>query len=133
MRVLLSSHTARFGREVGPPRTSAHAFPHYLSLFRSLRCSGFYHIPRISGLRTLYARGRESTVPRQRVSFSSKRRLLDGCRGVQSERRLYELRDQLKVQFRATQKAQINERKAADSKRRLTSWVTIHCNVMPLI
>jgi osomolarity two-component system sensor histidine kinase SLN1 len=45
--------------------------------------------------------------------------------GFQSERRLYVLRDQLKVQFRATQKAQINERKAADSKRRLTSWVTI--------
>ncbi|TDL23697.1 hypothetical protein BD410DRAFT_720943 [Rickenella mellea] len=40
-----------------------------------------------------------------------------------SERRLYTLRDQLKVQFRATQKAQINERKAADSKRRLTSYV----------
>ncbi|KAF8270639.1 hypothetical protein EI94DRAFT_1770739 [Lactarius quietus] len=38
-----------------------------------------------------------------------------------SERRLYILRDQLKVQFLATQRAQINERKAADSKRRLTS------------
>ncbi|KAF8892172.1 hypothetical protein BD779DRAFT_1784373 [Infundibulicybe gibba] len=33
------------------------------------------------------------------------------------------LRDQLKVQYKATQKAQINERKAADSKRRLTSYV----------
>ncbi|KAI9455208.1 hypothetical protein F5148DRAFT_1277243 [Russula earlei] len=41
-----------------------------------------------------------------------------------SERKLYILRDQLKVQFRATQKAQINERLAADSKRRLTSWAT---------
>lgn len=51
--------------------------------------------------------------------------ILDGGRGLQSERRLYVLRDQLKVQFRATQKAQVNERKAADSKRRLTSWVTI--------
>jgi len=40
-----------------------------------------------------------------------------------NERRLFSLRDQLKVQFRATQKAQINERKAADSKRRLTSYV----------
>lgn len=40
-----------------------------------------------------------------------------------SERRLYTLRDQLKIQFRATQKAQVNERKAADSKRRLTSYV----------
>ncbi|KAI9430179.1 hypothetical protein H4582DRAFT_1530726 [Lactarius indigo] len=40
-----------------------------------------------------------------------------------SERRLYVLRDQLKIQFLATQKAQINERKAADSKRRLTSYV----------
>ena len=42
-----------------------------------------------------------------------------------AERRLYTLRDQLKVQFRATQKAQVNERKAADSKRRLTSYVLI--------
>lgn len=42
-----------------------------------------------------------------------------------AERRLYTLRDQLKVQFRATQKAQVNERKAADSKRRLTSYVTL--------
>ncbi|KAF7795011.1 hypothetical protein EIP86_006155 [Pleurotus ostreatoroseus] len=40
-----------------------------------------------------------------------------------AERRLYVLRDQLKVQYRATQKAQVNERKAADSKRRLTSYV----------
>lgn len=42
---------------------------------------------------------------------------------AQAERRLYILRDQLKVQYRATQKAQVNERKAADSKRRLTSYV----------
>jgi hypothetical protein len=41
----------------------------------------------------------------------------------QTERRLYSLRDQLKVQFRATQKAQVNERKAMDSKMRLTSYV----------
>ncbi|THG98478.1 hypothetical protein EW026_g3717 [Hermanssonia centrifuga] len=40
-----------------------------------------------------------------------------------AERRLYTLRDQLKIQFRATQKAQVNERKTADSKRRLTSYV----------
>lgn len=40
-----------------------------------------------------------------------------------SERRLYTLRDELKIQFKAKQKAQINERKAADSKRRLTSYV----------
>ncbi|KAH9057453.1 hypothetical protein EDB87DRAFT_1565234 [Lactarius vividus] len=45
-----------------------------------------------------------------------------------SERRLYILRDQLKVQFLATQKAQINERKAADSKRRLTSCVRVPLN-----
>lgn len=37
------------------------------------------------------------------------------------ERRTYSLRDQLKIQFKATQKAQVNERQAADSKRRLTS------------
>jgi osomolarity two-component system sensor histidine kinase SLN1 len=36
---------------------------------------------------------------------------------------MYTLREQLKVQFRATQKAQVNERKASDSKRRLTSYV----------
>jgi hypothetical protein len=63
--------------------------------------------------------------PPRSVSSSFKRVLLDDRRGLQSERRLYELRDQLKVQFRATQKAQVNERKAADSKRRLTSWVTM--------
>ncbi|KAJ7781908.1 hypothetical protein DFH07DRAFT_791958 [Mycena maculata] len=40
-----------------------------------------------------------------------------------SERRLYTLRNQLKIQFKATQRAQINERKASDSKRRLTSYV----------
>ena len=38
-----------------------------------------------------------------------------------AERRLFTLRDQLKTQFKATQKAQVNERKTADSKRRLTS------------
>ncbi|KAH0836785.1 Tco5, signal transduction HAMP domain histidine kinase [Lanmaoa asiatica] len=40
-----------------------------------------------------------------------------------SERRLFILREQLKIQFRETQKAQINERKEADSKRRLTSYL----------
>ncbi|KAF8216735.1 hypothetical protein K438DRAFT_1797735 [Mycena galopus ATCC 62051] len=40
-----------------------------------------------------------------------------------SDRRLYTLRNQLKIQFRATQRAQINERNASDSKRRLTSYV----------
>ncbi|KIM44414.1 hypothetical protein M413DRAFT_442397 [Hebeloma cylindrosporum] len=45
-----------------------------------------------------------------------------------SERRLYTLRDQLKIQFKATQKAQINERKASDSKRRLTSYVRVPLN-----
>ncbi|KIJ55470.1 hypothetical protein M422DRAFT_240090 [Sphaerobolus stellatus SS14] len=40
-----------------------------------------------------------------------------------ADRRLFSLREQLKVQFRATQKAQINERRAADSKRRLTSYI----------
>lgn len=45
-----------------------------------------------------------------------------------AERRLFTLRDELKTQFKATQKAQVNERKTADSKRRLTSWVffTLH-------
>ncbi|KAL5476820.1 hypothetical protein ACEPAI_3006 [Sanghuangporus weigelae] len=40
-----------------------------------------------------------------------------------TERRNFSLRDQLKAQFRAAQKAQINERRANDSKRRLTSYV----------
>ncbi|KAJ7255430.1 hypothetical protein B0H12DRAFT_1113322 [Mycena haematopus] len=40
-----------------------------------------------------------------------------------SDRRLYTLRNQLKIQFKATQRAQINERNASDSKRRLTSYV----------
>ncbi|CAE6417607.1 unnamed protein product [Rhizoctonia solani] len=39
------------------------------------------------------------------------------------ERRLHKLRDQLKTQYKATQKAQVSERKAADSKRRLTSYI----------
>ncbi|KIJ65498.1 hypothetical protein HYDPIDRAFT_110594 [Hydnomerulius pinastri MD-312] len=45
-----------------------------------------------------------------------------------SERRLFILREQLKNQFKATQKAQINERKEADSKRRLTSYVRVPLN-----
>ncbi|TDL26135.1 hypothetical protein BD410DRAFT_784176 [Rickenella mellea] len=40
-----------------------------------------------------------------------------------ADRRLYILREQVKVQLRATQVAQVNERKASDSKRRLTSYV----------
>jgi osomolarity two-component system sensor histidine kinase SLN1 len=43
--------------------------------------------------------------------------------GETAERRVYTLRDQLKTQFKATRKAQVNERKASDSKRRLTSYV----------
>ncbi|KAG6381740.1 hypothetical protein JVT61DRAFT_345 [Boletus reticuloceps] len=35
----------------------------------------------------------------------------------QSERGLFILREQLKIQFKETQKAQINERKEADSKQ----------------
>ncbi|KAH7890900.1 Tco5, signal transduction HAMP domain histidine kinase [Phlebopus sp. FC_14] len=45
-----------------------------------------------------------------------------------SERRLFILREQLKNQFKATQKAQINERREADSKRRLTSYVRVPLN-----
>ncbi|KAJ7281339.1 hypothetical protein C8J57DRAFT_1173204 [Mycena rebaudengoi] len=41
----------------------------------------------------------------------------------QSSRKLYSLRMQLKTQFQRTRRAQINERRAADSKRRLTSYV----------
>ncbi|KAG8733550.1 hypothetical protein FRC11_005303 [Ceratobasidium sp. 423] len=39
------------------------------------------------------------------------------------DRRLYVLRDQLKTQYKQTQKAQISERKSSDSKRRLTSYI----------
>ncbi|KAF7309918.1 hypothetical protein MIND_00364100 [Mycena indigotica] len=39
----------------------------------------------------------------------------------QSSRKLFKLRTQLKLQFERTYKAQVNERRAADSKRRLTS------------
>ncbi|KAK1220876.1 hypothetical protein PQX77_016324 [Marasmius sp. AFHP31] len=42
---------------------------------------------------------------------------------LQSERRMFSLRLQVKVQFKATQRAQINERKTAESKYRLTSYV----------
>ncbi|KAJ6520841.1 hypothetical protein B0H19DRAFT_1204492 [Mycena capillaripes] len=45
-----------------------------------------------------------------------------------SDRRLYTLRNQLKIQFKATQRAQINERNASDSKRRLTSYVRVPLN-----
>ncbi|KAJ8516509.1 hypothetical protein ONZ45_g6212 [Pleurotus djamor] len=40
-----------------------------------------------------------------------------------SERRIFTIRDQLKLYAKQAQKAQINERKAAESKRRLTSYV----------
>ncbi|EJD47260.1 hypothetical protein AURDEDRAFT_163867 [Auricularia subglabra TFB-10046 SS5] len=40
-----------------------------------------------------------------------------------SDRRLYHMREELKNQYRATQKAQVAERKAGDSKRRLTSYI----------
>ncbi|KAJ7043764.1 hypothetical protein C8F04DRAFT_1073230 [Mycena alexandri] len=41
----------------------------------------------------------------------------------QSSRKLFWLRQQLRVQFQRTRKAQVAERQAADSKRRLTSYV----------
>ncbi|KAK7056490.1 hypothetical protein VNI00_003046 [Paramarasmius palmivorus] len=40
-----------------------------------------------------------------------------------NERRMFSLRVQVKMQFKATQRAQINERKTAESKYRLTSYV----------
>ncbi|KAF8684902.1 His Kinase A (phosphoacceptor) domain [Rhizoctonia solani] len=40
-----------------------------------------------------------------------------------ADRRLHVLRDQLKTQYKQTQKAQISERKSSDSKRRLTSYI----------
>lgn len=42
---------------------------------------------------------------------------------LQSERHVFYLKDKLKSQYQATQKAQINESKAAESKRKLTSYV----------
>jgi signal transduction histidine kinase/CheY-like chemotaxis protein len=40
-----------------------------------------------------------------------------------TDRRIYSLRDQLKAQFKATQKAQIAETRAADSKKRFVSYI----------
>jgi len=40
-----------------------------------------------------------------------------------ADRRMYTMRAELKVQFRAKQKAQINERKTMDSKRRFSSYI----------
>ncbi|KAF9269248.1 hypothetical protein L218DRAFT_891404 [Marasmius fiardii PR-910] len=40
-----------------------------------------------------------------------------------NERRMFSLRIQVKMQFKATQRAQVNERKTAESKYRLTSYV----------
>ena len=40
-----------------------------------------------------------------------------------TERRGYTLRGQLKTQYKSTQRAQINERKSADSKRRFTAYI----------
>lgn len=40
-----------------------------------------------------------------------------------ADRRMYTLRAELKVQFRAKQRAQISERKSNDSKRRFTSYI----------
>ncbi|CAE6443002.1 unnamed protein product [Rhizoctonia solani] len=40
-----------------------------------------------------------------------------------ADRRLHVLRDQLKTQYKQTQKAQVSERKSSDSKRRLTSYI----------
>ncbi|KAF9454372.1 hypothetical protein P691DRAFT_392673 [Macrolepiota fuliginosa MF-IS2] len=40
-----------------------------------------------------------------------------------SDRHLYTLRYHLKIQYRASQKAQVNERKVADSKRRMNSYL----------
>ncbi|KAG8924228.1 hypothetical protein FRC00_005369 [Tulasnella sp. 408] len=40
-----------------------------------------------------------------------------------AERRLYTMRDRLKVQYRATQKAQVRESRAADSKKRFSSYI----------
>ena len=42
---------------------------------------------------------------------------------VQGERYLYTLRAQVKDAFLKIQKAQVSERKAAESKRRLTSYI----------
>ncbi|KAJ7180800.1 histidine kinase [Mycena filopes] len=46
----------------------------------------------------------------------------------QSSRKLFWLRQQLRVQFQQTRKAQVAERQAADSKRRLTSYVRVPLN-----
>ncbi|KAI5474272.1 histidine kinase, partial [Pseudohyphozyma bogoriensis] len=40
-----------------------------------------------------------------------------------ADRRMYTMRSELKIQFKAKQKAQINERKTMDSKRRFSSYI----------
>jgi hypothetical protein len=39
-----------------------------------------------------------------------------------SDRQMFALRQQLKIQYRATQSAQVMERRAADSKKRFVSY-----------
>ncbi|THV02531.1 hypothetical protein K435DRAFT_653306 [Dendrothele bispora CBS 962.96] len=46
----------------------------------------------------------------------------------QSARRLFSLRVELKIQWERTRKAQLNQRKTADSKHRLTSYVRVPLN-----
>ncbi|KAJ3916299.1 Tco5, signal transduction HAMP domain histidine kinase [Lentinula edodes] len=50
-----------------------------------------------------------------------------------SARHLFALRIELKEQFERTQKAQINERKAADSKYRLTSYDSLLLHALPQV
>lgn len=40
-----------------------------------------------------------------------------------SDRQMFALRQQLKIQYRATQSAQVQERRAADSKKRFVSYI----------
>ena len=105
------------------PRTSAHVFSHYGFLSSQI----FWILLSFKDFWFVYTTCSRLCVDNFLlvVFIQVLKDFFDGRLYLQSERRLYVLRDQLKVQFRATQKAQVNERKAADSKRRLTSWVTI--------
>ncbi|KAG8851507.1 hypothetical protein FRB96_009180 [Tulasnella sp. 330] len=49
-----------------------------------------------------------------------------------AERRLYTIRDRLKAQYKETQKAQVRESRAADSKKRFSSYIFHEVSVLAL-
>ncbi|GAW08294.1 histidine kinase [Lentinula edodes] len=104
-------------------------FPALLGAIIFIVLSGFLIIPE----KVKYV----SLINRDLVGQSEDRPRIAGCeiflmymhyQREMSARHLFALRIELKEQFERTQKAQINERKAADSKYRLTSYVRVPLN-----